>query len=94
MAEYRVRRGKISYLSTEAARGGEERGRERFHMSFAPNGRRTVSAVCEIDDAPDVLRHAVLTYDSDWRPVEAFVRIDVAGAPMGGRAGSTCSLTG
>lgn len=83
MAGYRVRRGKISYLSTEPDRAGQERGRERFHMSFAPSGRRTVSAVCEIDDSPDVLRHIVLTYDAKWRPVEALVRIDVAGAPMG-----------
>lgn len=83
MAGYRVRRGKISYISTEPARMGQERGRERFHMSFGSDGRRTLSAVCEIDDAPDVLRHAVLTYDAAWRPVEALVRIDVAGAPMG-----------
>lgn len=83
MAGYRVRRGKISYLSTEPSRAGEERGRERFQMSFAPDGRRTVSAVCEIDDSPDVLRHAILTYDARWMPVEALVRIDVAGVPMG-----------
>ena len=83
MARYRVRRGKISYLSTEPARAGEERGRERFHMSFAPDGRRTVSAVCEVDDAPHVLRHVILTYGADWTPIEALVRIDVLGAPMG-----------
>jgi hypothetical protein len=83
MAGYRVRRGKISYIAMEPERLGEERGRERFHMSFSADGRRTLSAVCEIDDEPDVLRHAVLTYGADWRPTEAMIRMDVAGAPMG-----------
>lgn len=83
MAGYRTRRGKISYISTEPERFGKERGRERFHMSFAADGRKTLSAVCEIDDEPDVLRHTVLTYDADWRPTEALVRIDVSGKPMG-----------
>lgn len=83
MAAYRTRRGKISYIAMDPERLGMERGRERFHMSFGSDGRKTLSAVCEIDDEPNVLRHAVLTYGADWQPIEALVRIDVAGKPMG-----------
>ena len=83
MNAHRTRRGRISYLSLEEHRHGRERGRERFHMTFCADGRRTLSAVCEIDDPPSVLRHVTMTYGPDGRPTEAFVRIDVAGAPMG-----------
>jgi hypothetical protein len=80
---HRTRRGRISYLSLEEHRYGRERGRERFHMTFCEDGRRTLQAVCEIDDAPSVLRHVTMTYGADGRPAEALVRIDVAGAYMG-----------
>jgi hypothetical protein len=52
-------------------------------MTFHEDGRRTLSAVCEIDDAPSVLRRVVMTYGAQGRPEEAFVRIEVAGAYMG-----------
>jgi hypothetical protein len=52
-------------------------------MSFHDDGRRTLTAVCEIDDPPSVLRHVTMTYDAAWRPSEAFMRIDVAGRFMG-----------
>ncbi len=73
----------MSYLSLQSSRYGQERGRERFHMTFQEDGRRTLSAVCEIDDAPSVLRHVTMTYGADGLPKDAFVRIDVAGEYVG-----------
>jgi hypothetical protein len=83
MSVHRSRYGKIAYLSMEPEDRLNERGRENFQMSFHADGRRTMTAVCEIDDAPRVLRHVTMTYDRDWRPSEAFMRIDVAGQFMG-----------
>jgi hypothetical protein len=83
MTAHRTRRGMIRYLSMEPDDRLRERGRENFHMSFHADGRRTMTAVCEIDDAPSVLRHVTMTYNQDWRPTEAFMRIDVAGKFMG-----------
>ena len=79
MTTQRTRRGRISYRSPD----GSEHGRERFHMTFQADGRRTLSAVCENDEAPSVLRHVVMTYGADGRPVEAFVRMDVSGDYLG-----------
>ena len=83
MSTQRTRRGLIRYLTFEPHRHGQERGRERFHMTFQEDGRRTLSAVCESDDPPSVLRHVTMTYGSDGRPTEAFVRMDVGGQYMG-----------
>lgn len=83
MSQQRTRRGKISYLSMEPPPAAAERGREWFHMTFQPSGQRTLSAVCEMDTAPSVLRHVTMTYGADGRPSEAFVRIEVGGAYVG-----------
>jgi hypothetical protein len=83
MSSQRTRRGRISYRYLEPERMGQERGRERFHMTFQADGRRTLSAVCESDEAPSVLRHVTMTYGADGRPTEAFVRMEVAGEYMG-----------
>ncbi len=83
MSTQRTRRGRISYQSLEPRLAGHERGRERFHMTFQTDGRRTLSAICEIDEAPTVLRHVTMTYGADGRPAEAFVRMDVAGEYLG-----------
>lgn len=83
MSKQRTRRGRISYRSLGPDQAAGEHGRERFHMTFLADGRRTLSAVCENDDAPAVLRHVVMTYGADGRPVEAFVRIDVDGDYLG-----------
>src|SRR5580704_3861776 len=83
MSSQRTRRGRISYRYLEPERMGQERGRERFHMTFQADGRRTLSAVCESDEAPSVLRHVTMTYGADGRPTEAFVRMEVAGEYLG-----------
>jgi hypothetical protein len=83
MTSQRTRRGRISYQSLEPDRLGVEHGRERFHMTFQADGKRTLSAICESDNPPFVLRHVTMTYGADGRPTEAFVRIDLAGKYMG-----------
>ncbi len=80
MTSQRTRRGRISYQSLEPDRLGVEHGRERFHMTFQADGKRTI---CESDNPPHVLRHVTMTYGADGRPTEAFVRIDLAGKYMG-----------
>ncbi len=83
MSQHRTRRGKMSYRFMDEARRGQEHGRERFHMTFQPDGRRTLSAVCEHDVDPRVLRHVVMTYGADGKASEAFVRIEVGGEYLG-----------
>jgi hypothetical protein len=80
MSTQRTRRGRMSYQTIES---GQEHGRERFHMTFLPDGRRILSAICESDEPPAVLRHVTMNYGADGRPTEAFVRIDLGGEHMG-----------
>ena len=79
-------RGKLLYTSDHAGREGTERGREYFTLSVAADGRRTLRACTEIDDAPNVLRDVTLSLRSDWTPEDAFVRLSV-GDRLWARAG-------
>jgi hypothetical protein len=76
-------RGKLLYTSDHAGREGTERGREYFTLTVAADGRRTLRACTEIDDAPNVLRDVTLSLRSDWTPEDAFVRISVGDRFMG-----------
>lgn len=69
--------GEILYTSRKPDRYGDERGRERFTITCHTDGRRTLRAHCEIDDAPNVMRDVVLTIDSDRITREAYVRLAV-----------------
>ncbi|PVG80788.1 hypothetical protein DDE18_21290 [Nocardioides gansuensis] len=70
--KHRTWRGRLSYRGPD----GAERGREWFHVTRANDGRRTMRAVCEIDDS-QVLRDVTLTVGADWRPLESYVRVCV-----------------
>lgn len=59
-----------------------ERGREWTNVTRQADGRRTIRATCEIDDS-GVLRDVVYTVDAAWRPLEAFVRIEIKGEHLG-----------
>ena len=76
-------RGRIHYTSRKPGREGVERGREHFTITKHRDGRRTLRAHAEIDDAPNVLRDVVLTVDGNWTTRDAFVRLSVGDETMG-----------
>lgn len=70
-------RGKIHYTSDKPERKGQERGREYFTITRHADGRRTLRAYVEIDDAPNVMRDVTLSVGADWKPSDCFVRLSV-----------------
>ena len=58
------------------------RGVERFSVSVAADGSRTLHAICEIFDK-EVSKDVVYSVDAEWRPVDAFVRLIRRGALFG-----------
>ena len=76
-------RGKLHYTSDKPDRKGVERGREYFSVTRHGDGRRTLRAYVEIDDAPNVMRDVTLSLGADWKPVDCFVRLSVGDAFMG-----------
>ena len=81
--DHRNIRGKILYTSNKPDRLGQERGREYFVISVHGDGARTVSAHCEIDDRPSVMRDITYSLDKDWMPTDCFVRLSVDDRFMG-----------
>ena len=69
--------GKILYTSDKPDRKGRERGREYFTMTIHGDGRRTLRAYVEIDDAPNVMRDVTLSMSAKWKPTDCFVRLSV-----------------
>lgn len=76
-------RGTLRYTSDKPDRKGQERGREYFTITRHGDGRRTLRAYVEIDDAPNVMRDVTLSVGADWRPTDCFVRLSVGDAFMG-----------
>ena len=70
--QHRTIRGKILYTSKNPERMGQERGRESFIITVHTDGKRTLSAHCEIDDPPTVLRDVILSLDADNYPTDCF----------------------
>ena len=70
--KHRSYQGKVLYLTA----GQGEMGREIFHVTIQPDGTRTMRATCEMDD-DSLLRDVVMTVDSEWYPVDAFVRLTI-----------------
>ncbi|MEZ5499670.1 MAG: hypothetical protein R3E77_09610 [Steroidobacteraceae bacterium] len=70
-------RGVIRYTSNQPQRRGVERGREEFTITVHADGRRSLRAYVEIDDAPNVMRDVVLSLDHAWMPTDCFVRLSV-----------------
>ena len=83
MRPHRTIKGHIHYTSDKPGRQGQERGREHYTITVHGDGRRTLRAHCEIDDAPNVLRDVVLTLDRQWRTRDAFVRLSVGDQTVG-----------
>lgn len=71
-------RSTILYIGDEVG----ERGREWTIVTRQADGRRTIRATCEMDDS-GMLRDVVYTVDEAWRPIEAFVRVELLGECLG-----------
>ena len=83
MRPHRTITGTLHYTSRKPDRDGQERGRESFMITVHGDGRRTLRAHCEIDDAPNVMRDVVLTLDKNWVTRDAFVRLSVGDETFG-----------
>ena len=81
--DHRSVRGTIPYLSHKPDRYLQERGREYFHVDVHSDGKRTITAHCEIDDRPSVMRDITYSLDEHWLPMDCFVRITVGDRFMG-----------
>jgi hypothetical protein len=75
--------GELAYTSGASDRLGANRGREHFRIDLHPDGSKVISAHCEIDDPPAVVRDVSLRLDTQGRPADCFVRIAVGGAFRG-----------
>lgn len=76
--------GKILYTSRKAGRAGQERGREWFTFTTHRDGKRSVRAICEIDEPdPTVLRDVTYSLDENDHPMDCFVRLTVGDEFMG-----------
>jgi len=83
MRPHETIRGRLLYTSNKPGRENAERGRENFIITKHRDGRRTLRAHAEIDDAPNVLRDVTLTLDKDWITRDAFVRLSVGDETFG-----------
>jgi len=81
--DHRSIRGTIRYTSKKPERMDQERGREYFHVDVHSDGKRTITAHCEIDDRPSVMRDITYSIDEDWNPMDCFVRLSVDDKFMG-----------
>ena len=72
------------YAGTVVSTGDEVGGRgiERFSVSVAPDGSRTLHATCEIFDRR-VSKDVVYSVDRDFRPIDAYVRLVKDGTLLG-----------
>lgn len=76
--------GKIHYTSRKPGREGQERGREWFTFTLHTDGKRSLRAICEIDEpAPTVLRDITYSVDENDMPMDCFVRLTIGDEFMG-----------
>jgi hypothetical protein len=76
--EHETIRGHLLYTSKKPEIMDKWRGGEHFTITKHVDGRRTLRAQCAIDEnSPRVLRDTINSYDADWRPTDAFVRLTV-----------------
>ena len=71
-------RGRIAYLNPAR----QESGREWFSITVYPDGSRTARCQCHFDDV-SLVRDVTLTLRPDFRPVDAYLRINHLGTPQG-----------
>lgn len=84
MQQHRTITGTILYTSRKPGREGQERGREYFTFTHHTDGKKTLRALCEIDEpAPTVLRDVTYSLDENDTPMDCFVRLTVGDRFMG-----------
>ena len=71
-------RGRIAYLNPAR----QETGREWFSITVYADGARTARCQCHFDDV-SLVRDVTLTLRPDFRPVDAYLRINHLGKPQG-----------
>ena len=71
-------RGRIAYLDDRR----RETGNEYFSFTRYPDGSRTVRAECHFDDI-QLVRDVTLTLGPDWRPRDAYLRVNHLGHSLG-----------
>lgn len=71
-------RGRMAYLTAD----GAVTGREFFSVTVLPDGGRVLRAQCEMDERA-LIRDVFLAVDSEWRPLDGFVRLTVDGVRRG-----------
>jgi hypothetical protein len=82
--KHRTIRGEILYTSHKPEIYGQVRGREFFTWTHHTDGRRTMRALCEIEEPePTVLRDITFSLDANDRPTDCFVRLTVGDRFMG-----------
>ncbi len=82
--EHETIRGRLIYTSKKPEKLDQVRGGETFIMTRHVDGRRTLRALCAIDEnSPRVLRDSIVSYDANWFPTDGFVRITVDEAFVG-----------
>ncbi len=76
--EHETIRGRLVYTSKKPEIMNKVRGGETFVITKHIDGRRTLRALCAIDEnSPRVLRDSITSVDADWRPTDGFVRLTV-----------------
>ena len=75
--KHKTIRGTIQYTSKKPERLDQERGRELFSITTQADGVKVLSAHCEIDDEPNVIRDIVLAMNPDASPIDCSVRLTV-----------------
>lgn len=84
MQKHKSISGKIVYTSRKPGREGHERGREWFTFTSHSDGKRSLRAICEIDEPdPTVLRDITYSLDENDRPMDCFVRLTIGDQFMG-----------
>ncbi len=71
-------RGRIAYLDLQR----NETGREYFSITRYRDGGRTFRCECHFDDL-ELVRDVTLTLGPDWRPLDAYLRINHQGKALG-----------
>jgi hypothetical protein len=71
-------RGRIAYLDLQRV----ETGSEHFSLTRYADGGRTVRCECHFYDLA-LVRDVTLTLDADWRPNDAYLRVNHAGKALG-----------
>lgn len=82
--QHRIISGKILYTSKKPGREGEVRGREDFTFTIHGDRKRTLRALCEIEEpSPTVMRDITYSLDENDMPMDCFVRLVIGDTFMG-----------